>query len=81
MLQEGDYFYRIANPEKALRDKLYAMSPVDNATELAELLFEDLRIEESSLSELDADKTEWLSEHYHSTNVKKLAAMLRRMRT
>lgn len=80
LIQEGDYYYRIANPEKALCDKLYTMSPVDNATELAELLFEDLRIEESALSELNAEKAERLSEHYHSTNVKKLAAMLRRMR-
>ena len=80
LIQEGDYFYRIANPEKALCDKLYTMSPVDNAAELTELLFEDLRVEESALSELDAEKAERLSEHYHSTNVKKLAAMLRRMR-
>ncbi len=80
LIQEGDYFYRIANPEKTLCDKLYAMPPVDNATELAELLFEDLRIEESAISELNAEKVERLSGHYHSTNVKKMAAMLRRMR-
>lgn len=80
LIQEGDYFYRIANPEKALCDKLYTMSPVSNAAELAELLFENLRIEESTLSDWNAEKVERLSEHYHSTNVKKLAAMLRRMR-
>ncbi|MCC8061060.1 MAG: hypothetical protein LIO81_09555 [Clostridiales bacterium] len=80
LMQEGDYFYRIANPVKALCDKLYTMPPVDNAAEFADLLFDDLRIEESALSELDEDRTEMLWERYHSTNVKRLAAMLRRIR-
>ncbi|MCD8225155.1 MAG: hypothetical protein LUC99_09995 [Clostridiales bacterium] len=80
LMQEDDYFYRIANPVKALCDKLYTMPPVDNAAEFADLLFDDLRIEESALSELDADRTEMLWERYHSTNVKRLAAMLRRIR-
>ncbi|MCC8044333.1 MAG: hypothetical protein LIP12_02395 [Clostridiales bacterium] len=80
LIQEGDYFYRIANPEKALCDKLYTMSPVANVAELSDLLFDDLRIEESAISELSEEKVRILSERYHSTNVKKLSSMLRRMR-
>ncbi len=30
LIQEGDYFYRIAEPEKALCDQLYTISPVPN---------------------------------------------------
>ncbi|MCD8022442.1 MAG: hypothetical protein LUF30_05555 [Lachnospiraceae bacterium] len=80
LIQEGDYFYRIANPEKALCDKLYTMSPVANTAELSELLFDDLRIEESAISELNEEKVRMLRECYHSTNVKKLSSMLGRMR-
>lgn len=79
LIREGEYYYRIAKPEKALCDKLYIVSPVANMSELARLLMDDLRIEESLLLELDVEKVEMLSERYHSTNVKKLAAMLRRM--
>lgn len=80
LMQEGEYYYRIAGPEKALCDKLYTMPPAANATELGNTLFDDLRVEEATFLGLDAGKIEMLSEHYHSTNVKKLAAMLRRMK-
>ena len=38
LVQEGDYFYRIAEPEKALCDQLYTMPPVPNTQELFRLL-------------------------------------------
>ncbi|MCI8895060.1 MAG: hypothetical protein HFI42_07860 [Lachnospiraceae bacterium] len=79
LVQEGDYFYRIAQSEKALCDKLYTMQPVPNTKILAVLLAENLRIEESELLKLDADKVAFLSERYRSTNTKKLATLLRRM--
>lgn len=79
LVQEGEYFYRIAGPEKALCDELYTMPPVSGIKELAELLANDLRIEESALLELDTKKIVMLSERYHSTNVKKLAVLLRRL--
>ena len=44
LVQEGDYFYRIAEPEKALCDQLYTMPPVPNTQELFRLLTEDLRL-------------------------------------
>lgn len=79
LVQEGDYFYRIAEPEKALCDKLYTLPPAANTKELAALLTDDLRIEEAELLKLDAEKIRILAEQYHSTNVKKLAAWVRRV--
>ena len=80
VVQEKEYFYRIAEPEKALCDKLYTMHPAANGRELFALLTEDLRIEETELRKLDADKVSALAEHYHSGNVKKMASLLRRMK-
>ena len=79
-MQEKEYFYRIAEPEKALCDKLYTMHPAANGRELFALLTEDLRIEETELCKLDADKVSVLAEHYHSGNVKKMASLLRRIK-
>lgn len=79
LMQEGDYFYRIAEKEKALCDVLYTKPPVHNTKELQAMLLEDLRIDEEELRKLDASKVEFLAEQYHTTNVKKLAAFLRRI--
>lgn len=79
LVQEGDYFYRIAEPEKALCDQLYTMPPVPNTQELFRLLTEDLRIEESEIGKLDGNKVCEYSGAYHSTNVKKLCSLLRRL--
>lgn len=79
VIQEGEYYYRIATPEKALCDKLYTMSPVANSKELHSLLVEDLRIEESELRKLDRDIIVSYSEKYHTTNIKRLGTLLRRI--
>ena len=79
LVQEGDYFYRIAEPEKALCDQLYTMPPVPNTQELFRLLTEDLRIEESEIGKLDGNKVCEYSGAYHSTNVKKFCSLLRRL--
>ncbi len=80
IVREKDYFYRIAEPEKALCDKLYTMHPVASGRELFTLLTEELRIEETELCKLEADKVAFLAEHYHSGNVRKLALLLQRMK-
>ena len=80
LIQEGNYFYRIAEPEKALCDQLYTMPPAKNIKLLAELLFDDLRIEETELLKLEIEKIVFLSDRYHSTNIKKLISMIRKMR-
>lgn len=79
LIREGEYFYRIAEPEKALCDQLYTMQPVKNVKELASLLAEDLRIEESELRKLSLEKIRFLSERYHANNIRKLETFIRRL--
>ena len=76
--EEGDYSYQIASREKAVCDKLYTLSPLNNYTNLEIMLFSDLRFDEDEFNKLDVDKIEKLSDLYHSTNVKLLAGYLRR---
>ncbi len=76
---EGGYWYRIASKEKALCDKLYTMGPVRNVKELAALLFDDFRMEENAIRELNRSTVESLSQKYHSTNVRKLVTLLGRL--
>lgn len=47
------YSYLIAGPEKALFDMLYFATGLHNKKDVRAYLFEDLRIDESSLRELD----------------------------
>ena len=77
--KEGDYWYWIASPEKALCDKLYTMKPVKNADEMQELLFEDLRIDPDILRTLHYETILFLSEKYQTTNIRKLCTVLRRI--
>ena len=78
IVEEKGYSYQIATPEKALCDKLYTISPVSNLTELKELLFDDLRIDEDEFSKLNKDILEKLAPLYHSTNLNLLAKFIRR---
>ena len=77
--QEGDYYYRMASPEKALCDKLYTLPPQPGQKALAVCLAEDLRIDEAALRALDAALVETLAARYRATNVRNLAALLRRL--
>lgn len=79
LLKEGEYYYWIAEPEKALCDKLYTLSPVSNTKELFQILTEFLRIEDTELKELDVDKICEYSKIYHTTNISKLYSLLRRI--
>jgi predicted transcriptional regulator of viral defense system len=79
VIQEGDYYYRIATAEKALCDKLYTMPPVANLTELHVLLVDNLRIDESELRKLDRNVIASYGESYHTTNIKKLKTLLGRI--
>ena len=80
IVEENGYSYQIATPEKALCDKLYTISPVSNLTELKELLFDDLRIDEDEFEKLDQKTLETLAPLYHSTNLNLLAKLIRRNR-
>jgi predicted transcriptional regulator of viral defense system len=75
---EGNYSYQIATAEKALCDKLYTLSPLNNYSNLENMLFNDLRIDIDEFNKLDADKIEKLSKLYHSTNINLLAKYIRR---
>ena len=64
--------YWIAEPEKALCDKIYTISPVKSEKRMRDLLFEDLRIDEEAFGELDVEKMSFLCDKYRSTNVRLL---------
>lgn len=80
LIQDGDYYYRIAEPEKALCDKLYTLNPVSNTRQLETLLLDYLRIDLDSLKNLDKEKISSLSKVYHSKNVVKLDVYMRRLK-
>lgn len=79
IVQERNYFYKIATAEKALCDQLYKMKTVANYAELKELLFENMRIEKDELRKLSLENISFLAEKYGSINVKKLSGLLRRI--
>jgi hypothetical protein len=76
--EENGYSYQIATPEKALCDKLYTLPPIKNLTELKELLFEDLRIDEGEFAKLNKEVLEKIAPLYHSTNLHMLSKLIRR---
>ena len=78
LVQEGDYSYWIASPEKALCDVLYTKSPVANQNELRSLLFDDMRVDEEGFKNLKCEYIFLLEEKYGSTNIQKLSRLMRR---
>lgn len=76
--EENNYSYQIATPEKALCDKLYTLAPLNNYSNLENMLFNDLRLDEEEFNKLDVKKIENLSKLYHSTNVDLLSRYIRR---
>ncbi len=73
-----DYSFLIAEPEKALCDQLYTLSPVSSQQELSPLLFENLRLNEADFKNLNKRKLEAYSELYQTTNHKLFSKWLRR---
>ena len=78
VIEEGEYAYQIAVPEKALCDKLYTLSPIKNMDELENVLFNDLRIDYDEFSKLNVIDIKNISNYYHSTNVDLLYRYMRR---
>lgn len=76
--EENGYSYQIATPEKALCDKLYALPPAKNLTELQALLFNDLRIDEQEFAKLDKASIGELAPLYHATNLKLLNKLIKK---
>lgn len=79
-VSEKDRGYWIADPEKALCDKVYTISPVGSERAMRILLFEDLRIDEDGFSELDTNELTKLSTIYGSKNIRLLAKIREKMR-
>ena len=75
--KEGEYFYQIATPEKALCDTLYAATAFRNKKELRNYLFEEIHMTESALLGLDGDRISELAEGYHCTNLKLVERLMR----
>lgn len=78
LIEENGYIYQIATPEKALCDKLYTLSPLNNMTELENVLYNDLRIDIDELNKFNIQELEIISNFYHSTNVDLLYRYMRR---
>ena len=72
--------FQIATKEKALCDKLYKLPPLKNYYELADLLYNDLRIDEDGLLEFDLNDMKFYAINYRSTNVDMLYRYLRRIK-
>ena len=74
-----DRGYWIAEPEKALCDKIYTIEPMNSRRRMETLLFDDLRIDEERFAELDAERLTVLSELYGSTNIRLLVQVRERI--
>ena len=78
IIKEGDYTYWIATPEKALCDQLYSIKPITNKRYFEDLLFDDLRVYEDSLDDMDVDFISKMAPKYHSTNVNLFSKLMER---
>ena len=76
--KENGYMYRIATPEKALCDELYTMPPVTSQKELAALLFDSLRIDQTEFGKLNTDDILAIGPKYRCNNLKYLMKYLER---
>ncbi|MBR0352748.1 MAG: hypothetical protein IJH53_06045 [Oscillospiraceae bacterium] len=77
---ENGYGYMIASAEKAVCDRLYTCSPCSNRTELRQLLFDDLRIDEAAFRSADLNEMAELAGLYKTKNHRLLIAMLKEMK-
>ena len=78
IIHEGDYSFPVAEPEKALCDKLYTISPLRSQKDLEYLLFSDLRIEQEEFETLDKGKLKDYAGLYRTINHRLLVKRLRR---
>ena len=73
-----DYTIAIASKEKSITDMLYKKQPVHSIKDIRDLLFEDLRINESVFDTLDFSLLDSLCDLYKNNNHKTLKKMLRK---
>ncbi|MGM9858480.1 MAG: hypothetical protein ACI311_04430 [Bacilli bacterium] len=77
LYSDGQYTYHLAEPEKALCDKLYIMPPVRSIKELKRMLFEDLRIDEELFYNLNKEDICLIAPLYHSNNLNMLLKLIK----
>lgn len=75
---ENGYSVLIAQPEKALCDLLYTISPRDSQAAFQRLLYEDLRIDDAAFGKLDPRNLLALAACYHTANHGYLQAFIGR---
>lgn len=76
--EENGYGFIIASAEKAVCDQLYTCSPCPNRKALRQLLFEDLRIDETAFYDLDLNEMVDLASLYQTANHRLLISMLKK---
>jgi len=69
---EQGHGFRLATKEKALLDTLYKIRSVTRRKDLQDLLFDDLRLEEEAIMQLDWNVIQSLVPLYHSTTLNTL---------
>ena len=69
---EQGHGFRLATKEKALLDMLYKIRSVTRRKDLQDLLFDDLRLEEEAIMQLDWPLIQSLVPLYHSTTLNTL---------
>jgi predicted transcriptional regulator of viral defense system len=74
---ENGYCFLLATAEKAICDQLYKMPIITSRRQLEEMLFEDLRIDDSEFAKLNFNDMIEIADNYHSTNLKILKAWLK----
>ena len=79
LYQEDGYGFVLASPEKAICDLLYTCSPCGNRKELRQLLFDDLRLDESAFARLDRNDLVELAGLYRTANHRLLISMVKEM--
>lgn len=72
--------YLIATPEKAMCDKLYSLPIVSNLSELTALLFDDLRIDEEELLNLNKNDLLRFANLYKSKNLNLFAEFIKKQK-
>ncbi|NLE70202.1 MAG: hypothetical protein GX611_08435 [Clostridiales bacterium] len=78
IVKEGNLAFFIAEPEKALCDKLYTISPVTSRAAFDNLLFDDLRVDRDSFQGLDRGKLMEYAGLYQTANHRQLIRYIRR---
>lgn len=76
--QENNYSYALAKEEKAICDVLYTYEPCANMKELNSLLFNFLRIDETTFNELDFELMIELAAYYKTRNHRLLIRLLKK---